>query len=584
MVNSYFVHFHRSFPILHRPTFSLSAVPVSLLRVVVAIGSLYTASNLPLPERQPILKEADENWERSRRELKSLVSKDPKEVRESSVIQAFVLLILYGIYRDSGSKFQKARSLFRTIIDSLRDLELFHQTLTAAPSEDPSWSTDLSPALSTSAPSLLHSKWTAYTRSESLKLSLYALVYLDTQGFAAACNTRPLLSPIELGWELPHSAALWEANDAGAWLAALYGGSSPDDSGAAVSMTPGTTRYAFLSSTGATRTLALATQSLLSGSPCPHLVAALSASPFAALCVAANVEALVRDFTRCYYMMPPSLSDPSLFHILTQAQNKHVVAGLRAVGEACTKGRRGGGDGDGNGGGGGAGGGAGTTGSQIWRAVDLVLASAKAGLCAPDDLLIGGIVDNGVAAGLATSAHLTLGSYFASRRSTMQQQKDAADGLVASSATSEVNVAGSLSLLAELMPALEEVVVGGVDEVCDEGPWVTVVMIRLLITIWKTVRHVVEHVRQRSSDGSMAFDPAGVTLRAVTEAVERYIRLLVPDYEPDTGTDQESQEKDWGYHECSLLLLTVELCKRRSAWPVGPALATVFEEIMAAII
>lgn len=72
-VNSYFVHFHRSFPILHRPTFSLSAVPVSLLRVVVAIGSLYTASNLPLPERQPTLKEADENWERSRKELKSLV-------------------------------------------------------------------------------------------------------------------------------------------------------------------------------------------------------------------------------------------------------------------------------------------------------------------------------------------------------------------------------------------------------------------------------------------------------------------------------------------------------------------------------
>ncbi|KAB2573269.1 hypothetical protein DBV05_g8105 [Lasiodiplodia theobromae] len=164
------------------------------------------------------------------------------------------------------------------------------------------------------------------------------------------------------------------------------------------------------------------------------------------------------------------------------------------------------------------------------------------------------------------------------------QQQDAAGGVVASSSSSEVNVAGSLSLLAELMPALEQVVGGGADEVCDEGPWVTVVMIRLLITIWKTVRHVVEHVRQRSSDGSMAFDPAGVTLRAVTEAVERYIRLLVPDYEPDTGTDQESQEKDWGYHERSLLLLTVELCKRRSAWPLGPALATVFEEIMAAII
>lgn len=523
-------------------------------------------------------------------------------MRESSVIQAFVLLILYGIYRDSGSKFQKARSLFRTIIDvrpsplpppsphphptnqpqSLRDLELFHQTLTAP--SDPTWSTDLSPSLDTSAPSLLHSKWTAYITSESLKLSLYALLYLDTQAFASACNMRPLLSPIELGWELPHAASLWEANDASAWLAALYA-CTPSSSGAAVSLSPsGSAKYAFSSPTTATRTLTLATQSLLSGTPCPHLVAALAASPFAALCVAANVEGLVRDFTRCYYVMPPSLSDPSLFHILTQAQNKHVVAALRAVGEARARARGAAGDG---GGGGGAGGGIGG-GSQIWRAVDLVLASARAGLCAPDDLLIGGIVDNGVAAGLATSAHLTLGSYFASRRSTMQQQQqqqDASGGAVASSSSSEVNVAGSLSLLAELMPALEQVVVGqsgGADEVCDEGPWVTVVMIRLLITIWKTVRHVVEHVRQRSSDGSMAFDPAGVTLRAVTEAVERYIRLLVPDYEPDT--DQDSQEKDWGYHERSLLLLTVELCKRRSAWPVGPALATVFEEIMAAII
>ncbi|KKY27755.1 putative c6 transcription factor [Diplodia seriata] len=459
--------------------------------------------------------------------------------------------------------------MFRTIVDHMRDLELFHQSLTAA--DEMAWETDLSPNLDCNE-QLLDSKWAAFIAKESLKLSLYALVFLDFHIFKV-CNLRPMISSIELGWELPHAATLWEASTSKAWLARLY----QDGCGAVVSFDATTTKYAFQGS--ATKSLALATQSLLSGSPCPHLAAALAASPFAALCAAATVDALVQDFTRCYYQLPPSLSDPSLFHILTQAQNKNVAAALRAIADARTTALRGAAadaDADGRG----------SSAAGLWGAVHLVVASVKASLCVPDDLLIGGIVDNGVAAGLATHAHLTLGSYFASRRSAMQQQQQQQQHLSGGS-PSELDAAGSLGLLGELMPALGHVVEQSTaDTVFDEGPWVAVVTIRLLITVWKTLRLVVEYVRRNmDSAGESSFDPAGVTLRAVTRTVEGYIRRLTPDHALDTmGNNGESQEMDLGYHERCILLLAGELCKRRPVWPVGPALATVFDEIMTAIV
>lgn len=43
--------------------------------------------------------------------------------------------------------------------------------------------------------------------------------------------------------------------------------------------------------------------------------------------------------------------------------------------------------------------------------------SVKISLCKPDDLIVGGIIEASPAAGLATSLHLNLGDYVATRRS-----------------------------------------------------------------------------------------------------------------------------------------------------------------------
>lgn len=72
-VGLYFHYFHRSLPILHRPTFTLDAAPSTLLGVVAAIGSLYAAPELPHSDRALLEKRADQLWERGRKELKALV-------------------------------------------------------------------------------------------------------------------------------------------------------------------------------------------------------------------------------------------------------------------------------------------------------------------------------------------------------------------------------------------------------------------------------------------------------------------------------------------------------------------------------
>lgn len=457
-------------------------------------------------------------------------------------MQAFLLYIVYGVYRDDGSRFQKSRDLLRVLVDvccsrawlifqatntplqHVRDLELLHQHQPAE--DDTPWETNLTADLSHD-PAQLDAKWAAFISQESMKHSLYALVFLDLH-ILTPCNLRPTLSATELGWPLPSASPLWSSPTARTWLSHLA--------------------LPLPAPPPSTRSLTAATQSLLSGAPCPRLLAALAASPFAALVLAAALDALVRDFTRCYYQLPPSPADPSAFHVLSQAQNKAVTAALRALSSSSSSSS------------------AEEAGEQaahpLRRATTLLAASTRASLCAPDELLIGGIVDAGVAAGLATAAHLVLGSYFASRRSTVAQEGAREGG-------DEFNGAGSLSLMALVMPVVVEGVGEGGGR--DEGPWVTVGMVRLMLVLWKALRHVVGHLR-RGEVG--AFDPARAVVRAVAGGVEERLAALVPGYEG--GGDDD----DFGYHERCVLTLAAEMCKRRDVWSVGLAAATIFEDII----
>lgn len=289
-------------------------------------------------------------------------------------------------------------------------------------------------------------------------MSLYALFFLDSQTFTS-CNARPLMCPMEFGWELPFPSSLWEAKNSQVWLQRvnehfghstftmvtdlLHGPRSP-----------------------ATTSLSIATQQLMTEAPDSELLAALEASPFAAFCVLANLGALVKGFTRCYYQMPPSASDPAAFHILTQSQNKQTHTAIRAI-LSIVKDQ------------------AYTSDSpqfHLWRTIELFISSLRISLCRPDQLLIGGIVDNSLIAGMAASTHLTQGNYVATRRSIPVVPQHVSDK-------------GILALLNDLSGALSCISGEDQEQVSYEAPWTTVASHGILLCIWGALRRATTDIR-----------------------------------------------------------------------------------------
>lgn len=392
-----------------------------------------------------------------------------------------------------------------------------------------------------------------YVNEESMKLSMYTLLFLDFH-ISSPCNVRMMTSPLDLDWELPFSIALWEADTAVTWCERLsqepriYASLRPDE---AVDLP---CPY--------TRSLTLATQSLMSDSPSPHLMRALAASPIATLFLLTNIDTFVRDFTRCYYQLPPNLADPSPFHIFTQSQNRQVNAALGHISRTVAE-RDPAGDGS-------------YPYRPIWRAIECMALAIKISLYKPDDLLIGGIVDSSVVAGLATATHLTLGRYAGTRRSleSLLQHHSGDDAL--------------LMILDEAMCVLSSILCSDSQDALREPPWATMASYRIVLSIWRSLRWSAAEMRGRAVSQVQIrrrFEASTVIFHAIMEVVmEQQPEQVLGG---DAGQNSESEGLDALFAaspeagEACFTKTVRRFWEKRSVWPIGTSMATVLEEIIA---
>lgn len=412
-----------------------------------------------------------------------------------------------------------------------------------------------------------------FVDEESTKLAMYTILFLNFHVFSP-CNIQSSLSSLELEWELPFSSVLWEAETAQAWLERLN--LEPRV------MASLKADWTFNIEYSSMRSLALTTQSLMSDSPNPNLLASLAASPFTTLFVLTNLGAFVRDFTRCYYQLPPSLPDPSPYHIFTQTQNKQVMVALRHVSRVVAEQRP---KCDPK------------TDGPLWAAAARIALSIKIALCRPDDLLIGGIVDSSVVAGLATATHLTLGFYSGARRSLQSLlQQDSGDDAI-------------LVVLGEVVDVLlsdcsgTSIGAGGGGAAGRKGddnngnnsqghktdanhlaepPWTTIASYRVLLATWRSLRWATSEIRKRPRhlmNAADRFQPSEMIFNAITEAVvprEAQISGMISWDGSSTGfVPPELTES----HFTAAIL---RFWNSRSTWPIGSAMANVLEEIISA--
>ena len=229
----------------------------------------------------------------------------------------------------------------------------------------------------------------------------------------------------------------------------------------------------------------------MNGSPPSHILSRLIACPFAAICILSNIETLIRDFTYVYYQMPPVLPDPSAYHALAPEQNRPINAAITALLSILDKLEAGN--------------------DQIHRLLRLSCWNARLGLCEPDDLLLSGIVDNSLTAGLATSAHLILGTTVATRRAVTSRRRRFGED-------------ASMTAWDDLLKALAEIISSCEDHATRPAPWMTTLGFRILLLLWRTLRRAITEMELKSASGSPKQDisPASVMSSLVFEKTRQH--------------------------------------------------------------
>lgn len=389
----------------------------------------------------------------------------------------------------------------------------------------------------------------SYVTTESMRLSLYSLIFLDAH-ISSIANSRPLLSAMELNWELPYPASLWEAKNSAIWLQRAQ-----EELGTPFGIVQS---EAFQCVRGiGTTSLSIATQQLMIDTSNAELLSALKVSPFATFCVLTNIGILVRDFTRCYYQMPPSPSDPSAFHILTQSQNKQVHTAIRAIANIVKEKAYAKDDPH----------------YHLWRTIEIYIFTIRISLSRPDQLLVGGIIDNSLIAGMATSTLLTRGNFVAIRRSApiFPPNIDSNEGI--------------LALLGELSRGILTIFGDSLDIVTYEPPWATVASYGILLCIWGALSaastEICCHIDTfnelpRTSDSCFLIFNTLMesSLQQISPGNERWTRdhrLWSRDQGTFTSLLQES--------ETFILAMIGSFCRQRYRWGIGPSMIAVLGEI-----
>ncbi|KAF7562890.1 hypothetical protein G7046_g1240 [Stylonectria norvegica] len=213
-ITAYFDKFHPIFPALHGPTIDMAVTKEPLLQAVACIGAV---CHSPSSDHEVSMALFDAGY----KFLDQYTREDRSRFREIWVIQAFVLFEYFAIYSCREDLFPKALSIHRNLVDAAREYQMFQDGATlsgGSPGIDLDRMDDPLSGFtaSSSMPDAEEKQWGAFVEQESQKRIIYSLYYLDSQ-LAISCNIRPLLSALELKYELPCPDNIWAAPTANAW-------------------------------------------------------------------------------------------------------------------------------------------------------------------------------------------------------------------------------------------------------------------------------------------------------------------------------------------------------------------------------
>ncbi|RDW81492.1 uncharacterized protein DSM5745_05049 [Aspergillus mulundensis] len=200
-IAAYFDKFQIILPLIHRPTFDAGSTSEPLLQAVACIGAVYHSAGshheVSLALMQSGLQALD-----------AFVDQHQcAGFRQIWVIQAYLLFEYFALHSCDDTLFGTAVNIHRKLVDAARQYQLLQDNLTLG-------------GHGHLRSDSVERDWQSAIQSEARKRAMYALYYLDAQ-MSVMCNIRPLLTALEVKYELPCRDDLWSAPNAQAWSSLL---------------------------------------------------------------------------------------------------------------------------------------------------------------------------------------------------------------------------------------------------------------------------------------------------------------------------------------------------------------------------
>ncbi|KAL4908784.1 fungal-specific transcription factor domain-containing protein [Aspergillus multicolor] len=200
-ITAYFDKFQTILPLIHRPTFDASSSNEPLLQAVACIGAVYHSAGSHHEVSLALMHSGVQALDTYVEQHKCA------GFRQVWVIQAYLLFEYFALHSCDDELFRTTVTIHRKLVDAARQYQLLQDSITLGGQE---------PLQSGS----LQRDWESAIQSEARKRAMYTLYYLDAQ-MSVMCNIRPLLTALEVKYELPCRDDLWSAPNAQTWNSLL---------------------------------------------------------------------------------------------------------------------------------------------------------------------------------------------------------------------------------------------------------------------------------------------------------------------------------------------------------------------------
>ncbi|KAL2421736.1 hypothetical protein ABEF95_004731 [Exophiala dermatitidis] len=209
-INAFYTAFLPSFPVIHRGTFEALSAESSMQNAIICIGALYCQRGAGSQPRIPL-------FESTCVAMQKYVEKNRSRYQQLWVLQTFLLLEFFGLFAGDHACFQRARRIHRDLVDAIRMLQMSHEGTNRSSIDDMIEEAEDETETSFLANlQSLETRWQEFAKRESRKRCVYTLYLLDSQ-IAIMCNHRPMLSPLEIKYDLPCVEEAWLARSAHLW-------------------------------------------------------------------------------------------------------------------------------------------------------------------------------------------------------------------------------------------------------------------------------------------------------------------------------------------------------------------------------